>query len=347
MLIQKRNRWLRPTIALLASAFLLPACGLLTKTGPTPTPAAPDKLKVGIMPYTSYGPFFIAQAEGYYAEQNLDVEYVRFDSGAQMIPSLEQGQIDVAGTGPSVALLNVIATNQDIKIVADKGYLDPSGCTYMAILSSPDFASRNPTPTAEALRGLKISMDPTNFEGFMVDKLLQPTGLTVKDFQVESVSPPALADSMQNGALDLVSIGEPWVTRLLDTQKAVVWQKYQDIVPNMQFGIVVYGKNLLVNHTDLGKRFMTAYLKGVRQYNLGKTDRNVEILATNTKLDPELLKRACWPPMRGDGTINLDTILGFQSWSVQNKSLDKPAATGDLWDPQFELAANKTLGPVK
>ena len=49
---------------------------------------------------------------------------------------------------------------------------------------------------------------------------------------------------------------------------------------------------------------MIAYLKGVRQYNQGKTDRNVEILAKYTEMKPEEVKQSCWIPMRSDGMID-------------------------------------------
>jgi NitT/TauT family transport system substrate-binding protein len=123
-----------------------------------------------------------------------------------------------------------------------------------------------------------------------------------------------------------------------------VWQPYQAAVPNMQFGIVVYGKNFLQDHPETGIKFMTAYLKAVRQYNLGKTDRNVTIMAKYTKLDPALLKRACWPAVRSDGAVSLATILDFQAWGVKQGSVQKAVTAEALWDSRFVDAANQTLG---
>jgi NitT/TauT family transport system substrate-binding protein len=122
-----------------------------------------------------------------------------------------------------------------------------------------------------------------------------------------------------------------------------VWKSYSDAVPNMQFGIVVYGKNFLQDHPDQGKKFMTAYLKAVRQYNQGKTDRNVEIMAKYTKLDPALLKRACWPAMHSDGSVSLTTILDFQAWGIKKGTVQTAVTAESLWDARFVDAANATL----
>jgi NitT/TauT family transport system substrate-binding protein len=321
------------------AVFLTTGCSLLPDAAKTGTPHPIVPLKAGVMPYISYAPFFIAEEEGYFTEQGLDVELVRFSSGAEMIPPLEQGQIDVAGSGPSIGLFNAIGHNGAIKIVADKGYLAHDGCTYMAVLAPVDWVAQNPDPTKESLPGRKLSIGTTNFEAFMFEKFISPTGLMLDDFDLEDIPAPALLDAVQNNAIDLISQGEPWVTRLLDTGKVAVWRGYEKIVPDMQVGIIVYGPNLLTADPDAGLRFMKAYLKAVRQYNQGKTDRNLEILAEHTNLPTELLQRACWPPIADDAHVNLTTVLEYQEWGVQKGLVSVPADSAGLYDPQFIEAA--------
>lgn len=318
---------------------------LIQACSPAPIQMAqlPTKLNVVVLPYTSFGPFFIAQDEGFFTEQNLDVEFVPFESGTSPLPLLEEGKIDVLGSGPSVGLFNIAANGGNIKIVADKGYLATDGCTYMALLAPKEWAAQNQTPTSEALNGLNVSIDPTNFEAFMLEKILAEVNMTMDDVYPQDIAPPALADAVTNNAVDLISIGDPWITRLLDTNLVSVWKPYQEIVPNMQFGFVLFGKNLLNGDPEIGDRFITAYLKGVQQYNEGKTDRNLEIMSQYTKLDIELLKRACWPPMNATGNISLDTISQFQSWAVDKGLLDKSIDVNTLWDPQYIEQAVKNL----
>jgi ABC-type nitrate/sulfonate/bicarbonate transport system substrate-binding protein len=338
----------------LLTALASAACGTAAETAvqaPSAAAASPvataaadlTHLKVAVLNFTSYGPFFIAQEEGYFTEQGLEVEFVKFDSGAQMIPAVETGQIDAAATGPSIGLFNAVAENGKIKIVGDKGYLDPSGCDYMAVLAPPEWIAANPTPTADEFRGRKISIDPSNFEAFMFDKILAPYGLTLADMTAESISAPALLDAATNHSVDFISIGDPWITRLTDTDAMAVWQPYQKVVPNMQFGILVFGESLLRDRPETGIKFMTAYLKAVRQYNKGKTDRNIEIMAQYTKLDADLLERACWPPMQNNGSVDLTTILEFQTWAVAKGLLGKGSTAEALWDSRFVDGANAAL----
>jgi NitT/TauT family transport system substrate-binding protein len=89
---------------------------------------------------------------------------------------------------------------------------------------------------------------------------------------------------------------------------------------------------------------MVAYLKAVRQYNQGKTERNLEIMEEFTKLDQELLKMSCWMPMRSDGYINVESVLDFQAWAVEKGYLDRPVTEEQFWDPSFVEYANQVLG---
>ena len=194
------------------------------------------------------------------------------------------------------------------------------------------------------LRGRRIVTDPTNFEGFYVEKLLNTAGLTLDDIEMVDVPTPARAEALEKGTIDLATASEPWVTRILQAEHAVIWMPIQQVMPDLQLAFIAYGPTLLDENPDAGRRFMVAYLKAVQQYNKGKTERNLEILAEHTGLDQELLKEACWPSFRDDGKINVQSVLDFQAWAVEKGLLDSPATEEQFWDPSFVEYANQVLG---
>ncbi len=128
---------------------------------------------------------------------------------------------------------------------------------------------------------------------------------------------------------------EPWATRLIQEADAGFWLPYQEIDPGFQMGYVAYGPSLLEGNHDAGRRFMAAYLKAVQQYNEGKTERNLEILAEYTGLDRELLKEACWPSFSKDGTIHVQSVFDFQDWALGHDYLDSLVAEEQFWNPSF------------
>jgi hypothetical protein len=82
----------------------------------------------------------------------------------------------------------------------------------------------------------------------------------------------------------------------------------------------------------------------VRQYNEGKTERNLEIMAEFSGLDEEFLKAACWFYIYDDGHVNVQSILDFQHWAVGKGYLDSVVPEEQFYDPSFIEYANQVLG---
>ena len=83
-------------LLVMALALLLQACASSPVEQPAPEPA---KLKVTLAPYLGFAPFFIAEDEGFFAEQGLEIELVEIKhadprlllvrTAAQLRPSVE------------------------------------------------------------------------------------------------------------------------------------------------------------------------------------------------------------------------------------------------------------------
>ena len=77
---------------------------------------------------------------------------------------------------------------------------------------------------------------------------------------------------------------------------------------------------------------MAAYLEGVRQYNLGKTERNIEIIAAAIGETSEDVKEFCWVPVSENGTINFSSVEKFQQWSIEQDQLAEAVSEEQFWD---------------
>lgn len=126
---------------------------------------------------------------------------------------------------------------------------------------------------------------------------------------------------------------EPWLTRVQATGAADVWLSQTVAMTEAQSSVLAFGPSLLIDNPEAGMRFMVAYLKGVRQYQAGKTERNLEILGTYLELDQELLTAACFPRIPADGVIFTQSIEDFAAWAAARDYIDRPL-TGDVfWEP--------------
>jgi NitT/TauT family transport system substrate-binding protein len=335
-ILQQRRR---AVIAVLALSWLAASCA-----GPNQESARPParKLTVLALPYLGFAPYFIAQEEGYFAEQGLEIEYVKFNRSDEAIPALAQGELDVLGAATSASVLNAVARGARIKIVVDRGYFASAGCAYSAILARREGLESATPVRAAQLKGRRIALTAGLYENYAVEKFLSTDNFTLDDVEVTDIPSPALADALTKGALDFAVVAEPWATRIVQSGGAL-WKPLNEILPDFQSAFILYGPSLLDRDPEAGKRFMTAYLKAVRRYNQGKTERNLDILAKHTELDRELLRQTCWPAMRDGGQINLQSLIEFQSWAQTKGLIDRPVTADQVWDASFINHANQAL----
>jgi NitT/TauT family transport system substrate-binding protein len=307
-----------------------------------PSEQEPVHLVVTTQPVLSFAPYYIAQAEGYFAEEGLEVEFVEMQGG-EATPLLIQGELDVM-VGFGAYYLNAMARGADIKVVADKGHIGTTGCSSGAVLVRRQLFETGEVDTVAELEGRSVQIISASMEEYYLEKLLEPTGLTAEDMVLTDMPQPAELEAMAQGTIDLFMGSEPWTTRHVQTGNAVLWIPYNDLVPGEQHATVVYGPSLLEANPDAGRRFMVAYLRGVRQYNEGKTERNLEIMAEFSGLDEELLQAACWFYIYDDGHVNVQSLLDFQQWAVGKGYLDSVVPPDQFYDPSFIEYANQVLG---
>jgi NitT/TauT family transport system substrate-binding protein len=301
------------------------------------------QLKVNAGPFISNAPLFIAQEEGYFAEQRLDVEFSRL-STREVIAAVGQGDIDVAAGVITTSGLNSILKGANMAIVAEKGHYDPATCGSNSLVVRSDLVENGELGNHAQIEGMRVAYRQVTVEGYVLDHFLSSVDLTLDDIEQVDIPTPAELEALQKGSLDVVAATEPWVARMTASGAGVVWVSFQDVMPNFQNGVVYFGPGLLGDDPDVGRRFMVAYLKAVQQYNLGKNERNVEIIAEYTGLEEELLEQVCLPTLRGDGQVNVQSILDFQEWAVQKGFLEVVVPADQFWDPSFVEYANEVLG---
>lgn len=338
---------LRSTTAVM---ILLVLMGLTSYSGQAFGQSAQESMnvasiKVSRLPFLSFAPYFIAEAEGYFKDQGLDVEFVSFKRGADAVTALSTGAINVWAGATSVSILSLM-DKINVQIVANRGVFLPGGCGYTGFLAKSDLLTNGKIKKPADLSGLKVVQDrPGGLRDYLLQSLLSQNGLTLKDIQPLAVPDPVVIKAFQEGSIDVAVMGEPRATKIINTGSAKKWIVDSDVLPNYAFGVIAFGDRLLTKEPEVGVRFVAGYLNAVKQYKEGKTERNVKILSEATGLDPDLLKAACWPDLTPDGSIDVNQIITMQEWAVANDYLEKVIPPETFWNPTFiQKAAIRNAG---
>jgi NitT/TauT family transport system substrate-binding protein len=271
------------------------------------------RVRVSGRAFFSNAPLYIADEEGFFAREGIALEFATVsNSSTQAIPALENGQLDVLAAGITPGLFNAIAGGARLRIVADKVHIDSRGCSYSAVLGNKArFKSAN--LKAEDVRGGRMAVSAAAVAGYTADAYLRSLGLDLSDVQIVTIPETAGPQALESGSIDFLVATEPWLTQLKG--KSTYLASANTLVPGLQLAAIVFGPSLIVNDRETGKRFLRAYLRGVRQMQNGPTARNLDILSRRMELDSTVLGSACWPSIRNDGEVDTVSLKQFQDWA--------------------------------
>lgn len=323
-------------LAIAAASLAIPLGGCRPAEPPDDAP-----IRVAVGPWLTFAPFYIAEERGFYEAQGLNVELVVTTRGSHAIPLLLSGDLDVLPTPIGPGFFSAVAAGQRLRYVADKGWMDPSGCPSVALVVPRTVAAAG-TLAVPGGRP-RISMSKEGPMQLFVELALRRYGLSMADADLHHVPIAAELLGIGAGTLDGAVMTDPQLSQARREYGAEILVGMPELMPGFQFSMVAYGPRLLDRDRDLGLRFMIAYLQGVRAYGEGKTEDNLRALSAATGQTREDLAEMCWMPVRADGSVNLESLEAYRDWYEQRGWLSSPVPVEDVWDPSFIESANHAL----
>ena len=151
---------------LLGMAGMLVAASVLFSGCSGGGKAADQTVKIGMLPIEDNLPFYIAEAEGMFADAGIKVELIPFDSAMQRDTALQGGQID-GEIADLVAVGLLKHGGTDVKVVSIGLGATPKEGRF-AILSSPNSGITEP----EQLAGGTLGISENTIIEYMADEML-------------------------------------------------------------------------------------------------------------------------------------------------------------------------------
>lgn len=317
----------------------------------TAPPSAPVSVTVGTLGLASDAGVYIALERGYFREQGLDVRDTRFDAGARVIPALAAGQIDVGGGSPSSGLFNAMARGIGIEIVADRGRAG-SDSSYMAFVLRRDLAESGTVREPADFRGRRVAtIANDNANVIQFDRYMRGGGLTYKDADMVVMPGGDMIAALANGSIDMAAVAEPIPTRAVAAGAGVRWKGSHEVYPQQQAAVLMFSPTFGQEKTEAARRFMLAYLQGVRAYydaffRNRQRDEVVAILTRTTSLtDPRLYDEMVPFAVDPDGWVNEQSLTEDLDWLVREGLVpERPDLTRYLNRAYLDYALAR-LGP--
>lgn len=341
--MQKLRGLLVAAVAILAAGFLANGA------------RAQEELTIGTIGAASDAPLFIADANGYFAEQGLKVRFVRFDSAAKAIPSLSSGDIDVGSGATSAGLYNAVERGIGIKIVADKAR-NAKGYGFEAIMVRKDLMDSGKVKSLKDFNGLKVAISANgNSEDALMNYALTKNGLSIKDVDPVYLGFPNQIAAYANKGIDASLTVEPTVSQLIKLGSAAKLISADEIFPDFQTAVVFYSPKFVQNQPENAKKFMVALVKAIRFYDDAlkgghiagvNADAVVNILVKYSFIkDPAVHRAIVSQAVDPNGDINLPSLQMAWQYFKDTGEIDGKVTVKDVIDLSYVHAAAKALGP--
>jgi NitT/TauT family transport system substrate-binding protein len=227
------SRVLRALLLVLATviaAISLAACGSDSSSSSTgsagsdTTASAPGRpesgtFRMGIEPWLGYGPWRIAEQDGTFRRNGLNVEITNFTTDDQINAAFAAGRLDGTNIATHTAL-RFAAAGLPIKIVL----LEDVSTTADAILAGPDIR------TIADLKGKKVAFEEGTTSDILLSYALRANGMSKSDIQVVPLPAADAGSAFIAGRVDAAVTYEPYLTTALqqDRQARLLYTAGED-----------------------------------------------------------------------------------------------------------------------
>ncbi|TDL31377.1 transporter substrate-binding domain-containing protein [Jeotgalibacillus sp. S-D1] len=293
--------------------------------------------------------FYIADKKGYFEDYNIEVEFATFANSDDMLPALASGEVDIAGGISSASFFNAIAQGIDVKIIADKGH-NVKGKSYFSFVIAAD--KQNEIKEYSDLKGKKIAVSTKHaLDDYIYHQMLEHAGL--KEDEAEFVLMSDFGNmlaAIQTGSIDAALQIEPLITQGISQGIHVRLGDATDFAPEAQIAMVLGSPKFMEEEQDVSLRFMTAYLKGVRDYNdafkkdIGK-DEIIDIMTQYTALkDAAVWDDVFVTGLDPDGKMFIDNIQEQYDMYKKNGAIKGEINFKDAINTEITEKAVKIIG---
>ncbi|MDH6354973.1 NitT/TauT family transport system substrate-binding protein [Dysgonomonas sp. PH5-45] len=300
-------------------ALLLASCK--NKTTSNQSTGSLPALTVGVMPSMDFLPLAVAQREGYFEEEGLDITIQNFYSANERDAAFQSGNVDgvvidytgaVLQKAGGIPLKLTSKCDAPFYIVASKN----SGINDLA-----------------GLRGKQVAVSQNTVIDYCVDMALASAGMTAKDIhKVEINKIPIRFEMLMNGKIDATGLPNPFAL-MAQSEGAKV------LVSNdsLRFAItgIMFKEEAINTKAESIKRMYAAYNKGVDYLKTHTVNDIADILEKDLRFKKEIIPSVKLPVYtKAEVPTDKDLQL-VTDWLAARGLIDAGFDKASLVDGQF------------
>jgi NitT/TauT family transport system substrate-binding protein len=287
--------FIRLTIAALSLALLVGACGGGDEGSASGGDGGTAKLKVQETAGVPSAFVGFGIQKGIFKKHGLDIDLQAAQGGATAIPSLVNGDVQVAGSNV-VSLLIAADKGVPVRAIAGGTNAQDQGKDFGALLVEKGGDIKQP----QDLEGKTIAVNTLqNITEVVVKAALEKQGVDVSTLKMSEVPFPEMTPALKKGDVDAAFSIEPFVTQSVGDGAEVLNYSYVETESGLQVGAYAAAAQFAEENGDAIGRFQDA-IRETAEYVTAHEDEFRTFLSEQAKISPKLADKIVLPHWTGE-----------------------------------------------
>jgi NitT/TauT family transport system substrate-binding protein len=223
--------------------------------------ATAQGLKIGLLQIEDSVPFYVAEQQNYFEQEQVEVELIPFLSALERDSALIAGAIDGAISDPIGALL--LDKGKGMLKITSLGLGKTPAEGLFAILAAPGSEIR----TVEDLKGVEIAVSNATIIEYVTDRLLEQQGFSPKEIRkVEVKKMPIRMQMLLSGSVKAATLPEP-LSSIAAGKGATVLVSDKDTAESLSQTVIVMRSTILSDRKEEVASLFRAYARAVEAIN--------------------------------------------------------------------------------
>jgi len=218
------------------------------------------QLSVAFLPIIDALPFYIAESQGYFLKENLDVKALSVSNPIERDRLMQSGEIDgMLNELSTLALFNRDSINLKAVITVRKPM---SGSPYFRILASPQSGISSP----KDLEDIPIAVSKNTVIEYLTERILQQEGIPLDSIKTKNV--PVIPERFQlliSGALSAATLPDPLAEAAIKAGAVLITDDLT--YPEYSLSVLSFTADLTNNNPQAVEGFVRAWNRAVKDLN--------------------------------------------------------------------------------
>jgi NitT/TauT family transport system substrate-binding protein len=285
------------------------------------------KLKLALMPVLDVLPIYVAEQNGYFKDEGIQVEMVPVKSPQERDVLMQTSQVDGVLTDlPSTALLNKDGDRVKAVYTARRPY---PNAPLFRVLASPQSGITKPAE----LKGVPIAVSQNTTIEYLTDRLLAQAGLAKEDIQVQEVTAITMRfEQLMNGNLKAATLPDPLAQGAVAGGAKVVVDDSQ--TSSLSQSVLTFRNDVLGAKPNTVKKFLVAWEKAVQELN-ANPDKYTDLMIDKGRVPESIKGTYRMPPFPPQGIPSAAEIADVIQWMREKGLISRDMPYTELVDAAF------------